>query len=160
MYEVCGGEHSVGPQAEAGKVDTVDDEMNRLYAVESGLSATGMAADHRLAIKPSHIAHYAAALAQAVVTAKQHKIVVTHGTDTMLKSAQVVEDALINSGNPMVKTVVFTGATRSVTAFQLASRGPTIITPGGRDAAAFAVVRAVESCPERRAQHSDLRERV
>ena len=52
------------------------------------------------------------ALAQAVVTAKQHKIVVTHGTDTMLKSAQVVEDALINSGNPMVKTVVFTGANK------------------------------------------------
>jgi len=50
------------------KVDTVDDEMNRLYAVESGLSATGMAADHRLALKPSQIAHYAAALAQAVVS--------------------------------------------------------------------------------------------
>jgi len=53
--------------ANGRRVVTVDDEMNRLYAIESALTPTGMAADHRLALKPSQIAHYAAALAQAVI---------------------------------------------------------------------------------------------
>ncbi len=53
--------------ASARRVNTVDDEMNRLYCVESALTSTGMAADHRLALKPSRIAHYAAAIAQAVL---------------------------------------------------------------------------------------------
>jgi MoCo/4Fe-4S cofactor protein with predicted Tat translocation signal len=41
-------------------------EMNRLYAVESTSSTTGFKADHRLAIKASEIAAFAAALAGAV----------------------------------------------------------------------------------------------
>jgi MoCo/4Fe-4S cofactor protein with predicted Tat translocation signal len=40
--------------------------MNRLYAVESAPSTTGFKAEHRLALKPSDIAPFAAALAAAV----------------------------------------------------------------------------------------------
>jgi MoCo/4Fe-4S cofactor protein with predicted Tat translocation signal len=40
--------------------------MNRLYAVESAPSTTGFTAEHRLALKPSDIAPFAAALAAAV----------------------------------------------------------------------------------------------
>jgi MoCo/4Fe-4S cofactor protein with predicted Tat translocation signal len=40
--------------------------MNRLYAVESAPSTTGFKAEHRLALKPSDIATFAAALAAAV----------------------------------------------------------------------------------------------
>ena len=69
--DILAGEHaSLSVQrgfASGRRVRTVDDPMNRLYAVESSLTATGMAADHRLALKPSQVAHYAAALAQAVI---------------------------------------------------------------------------------------------
>tara|TARA_B100000459_G_scaffold90094_1_gene50775 strand:+ start:197 stop:442 length:246 start_codon:yes stop_codon:yes gene_type:complete len=47
-----------------------------------------------------------------------------------------------------LETVVVNGERVSVMAFQLASRGPTIITPGGRDAAAFAVVGWVNESSE------------
>jgi MoCo/4Fe-4S cofactor protein with predicted Tat translocation signal len=40
--------------------------MNRLYAVESAPSTTGFKAEHRLALKPSDLAPFAAALAAAV----------------------------------------------------------------------------------------------
>ena len=40
--------------------------MNRLYAVESSPSTTGFKAEHRVALKPSDIASFAAALAAAV----------------------------------------------------------------------------------------------
>jgi MoCo/4Fe-4S cofactor protein with predicted Tat translocation signal len=40
--------------------------MNRLYAVESAPTTTGFKAEHRLALKPSEIAPFAAALAAAV----------------------------------------------------------------------------------------------
>jgi MoCo/4Fe-4S cofactor protein with predicted Tat translocation signal len=40
--------------------------MNRLYSVESAPSTTGFKAEHRLALKPSDIAPFAAALAAAV----------------------------------------------------------------------------------------------
>jgi len=41
-------------------------EMNRLYVVESVTTATGFKAEHRLAVKPSEVAAFAAALANAV----------------------------------------------------------------------------------------------
>ncbi len=43
--------------------------MNRLYAVESAPTITGAAADHRLALPPSHIATFAHALAEMLTTA-------------------------------------------------------------------------------------------
>jgi L-asparaginase len=45
-------------------------------------------------------------LAEACVDAKEDRIVVTHGTITMIKSAEIVEKALEENS----KTVVFTGA--------------------------------------------------
>jgi molybdopterin-containing oxidoreductase family iron-sulfur binding subunit len=39
------------------------DGMSRLYAVESGVTATGTVADHRLAVRPTEVAHFALALA-------------------------------------------------------------------------------------------------
>jgi molybdopterin-containing oxidoreductase family iron-sulfur binding subunit len=44
-----------------------DDEMNRLYVFETGLTATGMTADHRKRLRPSQVTEYAKALAQAVL---------------------------------------------------------------------------------------------
>ena len=41
------------------------DQMNRLYVVESATTTTGFKADHRLALKPSEIAAFAADLASA-----------------------------------------------------------------------------------------------
>jgi MoCo/4Fe-4S cofactor protein with predicted Tat translocation signal len=41
-------------------------DMNRLYAVESGTTTTGFKAEHRLALRPSQMAAFAAALASAV----------------------------------------------------------------------------------------------
>ncbi len=42
------------------------DAMNRLYAIETGTTATGFKAEHRLAVRPSQIAAFAQALAAAV----------------------------------------------------------------------------------------------
>lgn len=47
-------------------LDTADD-MSRLYAAESGYSATGSAADHRLRLAPSRITALAVELAKAVL---------------------------------------------------------------------------------------------
>jgi molybdopterin-containing oxidoreductase family iron-sulfur binding subunit len=44
-------------------VNSVKDEMNRLYVVESAYSVTGAAADHRLRVRPSEIAPLVLALA-------------------------------------------------------------------------------------------------
>ena len=43
-----------------------DRPLNRLYSIETTLSVTGAAADHRLALRPSRIPAFAAALASAV----------------------------------------------------------------------------------------------
>jgi MoCo/4Fe-4S cofactor protein with predicted Tat translocation signal len=50
------------------KVAKPGDQMNRLYVVESLMTLTGAAADHRLRIAPSQIGAIAAALAQALVS--------------------------------------------------------------------------------------------
>ena len=41
------------------------DQMNRLYVIESATTATGFKAEHRLAVKPSEVAAFAADLASA-----------------------------------------------------------------------------------------------
>jgi molybdopterin-containing oxidoreductase family iron-sulfur binding subunit len=48
------------------KLTDANISMNRLYAVESAPSTTGFKAEHRLALKPSDIGPFAAALAAAV----------------------------------------------------------------------------------------------
>ena len=45
------------------RLDSVDDEMNRLYVIESQYSTTGGAADHRLRMKASTIGAFAATIA-------------------------------------------------------------------------------------------------
>ena len=50
--------------AESRRVENPGDEINRLYAVESALSITGAAADHRLRIKSGEVAAFAAAVAR------------------------------------------------------------------------------------------------
>ncbi|PTY06610.1 hydrogenase [Opitutaceae bacterium EW11] len=52
--------------AKSRRVTSKNDEMNRLYAVESGLSLTGMMSDHRLRLATSHMLAFAAALAAKV----------------------------------------------------------------------------------------------
>ena len=49
--------------AEGRTVRSTESEMNRLYAVESTLSVTGMSADHRLRVSPSQVDRYLRALA-------------------------------------------------------------------------------------------------
>jgi len=51
-------------------VSNPSDDMSRVYAIESMMTMTGGAADHRLRLKPSQIGAYLAALARAVM-AKQ-----------------------------------------------------------------------------------------
>ncbi len=51
--------------AQKRKLDGTD-QMNRLYVVESVTTTTGFKAEHRLALKPSEVAGFAAALASAV----------------------------------------------------------------------------------------------
>lgn len=53
--------------AEGRRLETEKDEMNRLYAVESGFSITGAMADHRLKMPSSHIPAVAAVLAEALI---------------------------------------------------------------------------------------------
>src|SRR5690606_4389504 len=48
------------------RISTPEDELNRLYVVESALSITGSIADHRLAVRPGLIHPIANALAAAV----------------------------------------------------------------------------------------------
>ncbi len=47
-------------------IDRPDGELNRLYVVESAMSVTGAAADHRLAIRASEVGYVAAALLLAL----------------------------------------------------------------------------------------------
>jgi MoCo/4Fe-4S cofactor protein with predicted Tat translocation signal len=52
--------------AKGRKVQTPADEMSRLYAVESALSATGATADHRVRLQSRQVAAFAAELAAAL----------------------------------------------------------------------------------------------
>ncbi len=52
--------------ADRRRVRTPGDTMNRLYAIEGAFTPTGIAADHRLAVKPTEIAGIVAALLHEV----------------------------------------------------------------------------------------------
>ena len=56
--------------ANARRLKTPDDtaNMNRLYAVEPGLSVTGGAADHRLPLRGSQVADFAALVAVLLIS--------------------------------------------------------------------------------------------
>ncbi|MCP4868612.1 MAG: 4Fe-4S dicluster domain-containing protein [Proteobacteria bacterium] len=51
------------------RVDSTADTMNRLYAVEAGLTITGMQADNRLRIKSALIGEFVAEVAKGVIAA-------------------------------------------------------------------------------------------
>ena len=53
--------------------------MNRLYAVESTPTTTGMKAEHRLGLRASEIPAFTAALAQAVGVAGRERCRLIHG---------------------------------------------------------------------------------
>mgnify|MGYP006267440543 CR=1 FL=1 len=55
--------HNSRSFATTRKLESADDDMSRLYAVESAYSTTGGMADHRLRMKSSRIAAFAGALA-------------------------------------------------------------------------------------------------
>jgi len=61
-----GGRHLLG-FAQARRLGTPTDSMNRLYVVESRFSLTGGMADHRLRLPASHVRDYTLALARAVL---------------------------------------------------------------------------------------------
>lgn len=54
--------------ADGRRVESTEDEMNRLYVVEGALSLTGSMADHRLRVANSRIGAFAAALANELQT--------------------------------------------------------------------------------------------
>lgn len=56
------------------KITKAGDTMNRLYAVEGHFSATGGMADHRLRMKPSEVAGFAAEILKLVSDAAEPKI--------------------------------------------------------------------------------------
>jgi molybdopterin-containing oxidoreductase family iron-sulfur binding subunit len=61
-----GGRHLRG-FADARRLETAADPMNRLYVVESRYSLTGGMADHRLRLAASHVPDYTLALASALL---------------------------------------------------------------------------------------------
>jgi molybdopterin-containing oxidoreductase family iron-sulfur binding subunit len=77
-----------------------NDDMNRLYVVESNFTITGAKADHRLALPPSAVTSFALALAQSLG--------VTTGVAPALTEAQqrwlaaVAEDLTAHSGASLV----------------------------------------------------------
>ena len=101
----------------AGRVvRSTGDDMNRLYTVESTLSVTGIASDHRLRLASSDIAAYGAALARALQSAG-----VELGSLGGIESSVEVPDAW----------------TTAVAADLLASRGRALVVVGSRQPAAL-----------------------
>ncbi|HEY9153836.1 MAG TPA: TAT-variant-translocated molybdopterin oxidoreductase [Opitutaceae bacterium] len=66
--------------AKARRIRSKDDEMNRLYAVESVLTLTGGMADHRLRLASSHMLAFAGALA-AKITGNNEFAALAQGLD-------------------------------------------------------------------------------
>ncbi len=91
------------------KLDNPDIEMNRLYAVESAPTTTGMKADHRLGLRASEIPTFAAALAAAIAgTPAPSGVSWTPEQQSFLNA--VVKDLKANAG----ESVVIPGEQQSV----------------------------------------------
>ena len=91
-------------------VESGDYGMNRLYAVESMTSTTGLKADHRLALRASDIQGFAAALAAAVGAGGAAPAGYTWSSDAQAFLSSVAEDLKANGG----KCVVIPGEQQSV----------------------------------------------
>jgi MoCo/4Fe-4S cofactor protein with predicted Tat translocation signal len=77
-----------------------NDDMNRLYVVESSTTITGAKADHRLALPPSAVAGFALALAQALGVATGAAPALTEVQQAWL--AALAEDLTAHSGASLV----------------------------------------------------------
>ncbi|AEB12910.1 TAT-variant-translocated molybdopterin oxidoreductase [Marinithermus hydrothermalis] len=66
LYAFPGSVRYAREFADGRRVRAGTHEMNRLYVVESGLTLTGAAADHRLALRPSQVQAFALELARAL----------------------------------------------------------------------------------------------
>jgi MoCo/4Fe-4S cofactor protein with predicted Tat translocation signal len=71
--------------------------MNRLYAIESGMTSTGSVADHRLAVRPSQIEGIGRAIAAGVGAGAQGA-----STEHAAFVAALVRDLQANRGNSIV----------------------------------------------------------
>ena len=77
----------------------VDGQMNRLYAVESGYSLTGAAADHRLALRSGQIAAFADVLehaVRAILAADARQPLPGGGSEPVGRFVQAVANDLAN----------------------------------------------------------------
>jgi MoCo/4Fe-4S cofactor protein with predicted Tat translocation signal len=89
-----------GDYSRRRKLETPDADMNRLYAVESAVTTTGMKADHRLGLRASDVPAFAAALAAAVAGGSAPSGSWTPEQQAFL--AAVVKDLKANGGASVV----------------------------------------------------------
>ncbi len=94
--------------AKARRVSSKEEaeKMNRLYMVESGFSITGSMADHRLRLASSHVAAFAAALAQKI-TGQAVFTALAQGLDLADRNTgkwidECAKDLLANKGKSIV----------------------------------------------------------
>src|SRR5208282_3244876 len=78
------------------------DGMNRLYAVESMTTTTGMKAEHRLGLRASEIPAFAAALAQAVGVSGVDAPTYAWTVDQQKFHASLAKDLKANAGKSAV----------------------------------------------------------
>ena len=90
--------------------------MNRLYAVESSTTTTGMKAEHRLGLRASEIPAFAAALAQAVGAAGVSAPSYARTADQQKFLASLAKDLKANAG----KSAVLPGLYQDESVAQLA----------------------------------------
>lgn len=86
--------------AQARKVRSTDDSMNRLYVVESNYSLTGSNAEHRIRVKSSEVAQVVYALAAEVGAAGFSGYTNAHSSHDMLKA--MAADLLAQNGAAVV----------------------------------------------------------
>ena len=90
---------------EKRKVDSVDDPMSRIYAVENSFTNTGSYADHRLRLKASEIAPFTYALAARLseeISGLEAFNNVTNSFSTHEWAEKLAEELLANRGNSIV----------------------------------------------------------
>lgn len=81
------------------KADKPGDTMNRLYVVEGHLSLTGAKADHRLRLKPSEVAGFAAEILKLVSGTEEIKV---EGEGRKKFAAALAKDLKKNAGKSLV----------------------------------------------------------
>jgi MoCo/4Fe-4S cofactor protein with predicted Tat translocation signal len=119
--------------AKSREVFRTDDEMSRLYVVESGFSVTGGQADHRLRLAPSRVTAFAVALARFIaeqagpnfgkVSAAAAKVGLPEGPDLGGEGRRFLEECakdLLNAAHAG-KSVVLAGPSQPPAVHALAA---------------------------------------